>query len=158
MYLTVLQGIKSKLEEELKDIVKQVFIMGGGFGGIEDIKNYSIKAPAIGIGLSGIPSNFRTNSNQLESMLDLSIFVLTTQNNKPKGSAEIEMYELIEKINLLIMNGNWGLNGLYATEQNSITGTSFYGPEIYKNNLCMWEITWQQKCVLGADIWEGGDV
>ena len=151
MYLEVLEAIKTTIETELKELVKNVFIMGGGFGGIEDIKNYSILAPSVGIGLSGIPSNRRTNSNQLESMLDLSIFIITTENNKAKGSAEGEMYMLLDKINLLIMNGNWGLNSLYDTEQNSIVGTSFYGPEIYKNKLCLWEITWKQKCVLGVD-------
>lgn len=151
MYQEVLEAIKQTLEAELKSEIKSIFIMGGGFNGAEDITSFVKFAPCIGIGIESIPTNTRTNTNQLESMCNFNLFLITTGNNKPKGTKELEAYNLVEKLNLLIMNGEWGLKDVYATEQNSIVCTPFNGSFMYKSNIWMWEINWRQKLLLGTD-------
>lgn len=151
MYKEVLEGIKGTIEIELKDEIKNVFIMGGGFNGAEDITNFVKLAPCIGVGIESIPTNSRTNTNQLESMCNFNLFLVTTGNNKPRGTKEIDAYNILEKLNLLIMNGNWGVSNVYATEQNSIVCTPYNGDLMYKSNIWLWEVNWKQKLLLGTD-------
>ncbi|MFL1781432.1 hypothetical protein ABSA28_01157 [Candidatus Hepatincolaceae symbiont of Richtersius coronifer] len=142
--------------------------MGGGFGGIEDIQQRSINTSCIGIGIEGIPTNRRTNTNQLDSTLNFSLFLITSNYNKPVKDKEIEAYKLLEKLNLIIMAGptlqGRSLDSLlkekilkvYPTEQESITCKNFYGPDLYKKDMCLWEINWRQKVLLGKDRFEDG--
>ena len=152
----LLECIVKTIKEKIPSF-KDVGIFGGGFNGVDDVKKFSSSAPALRVGLSGINPTLNTNTNQLEATMDLSLVFITKDVNVPNSRHKIAL-EFLEQVLLLVKDGNWGVNNTYKTDRTSVTAQNYWGQELMQTDIAMWEISWQQKCVLGVDIWEGGDV
>lgn len=160
IYKKLLEAIKTNLETEFNVekenfLLNEVKIMTGGFNGLEDVISFSSNAPCVGIGIRGIPANSRNPGNQLEALAEFSLYLITSDFNKENiGDGALEAYELLEKLQLIIKNGKWGLEEVWQTEEGSIICNNYYSPEFYKNGVVVWEISWKQKVLLGKNRWE----
>ncbi len=159
-YKKLLQAIKTTLETEFnvgKDtaLLSEVKIMAGGFNGLQDVLNFSNDAPCVGIGIRGFPISNRNYGDQLESVADFSLYLITTDYGKENnGDGVLEALELLERLKLIIKNGKWNLEEIWQTEDNSIVCNNYYSPEFYQNGIILWEVTWRQKILLGHNKWE----
>lgn len=151
---TLLKAIESKIKEVIPEF-EDVGIFGGGFNGVEDIKKFTSEAPALRVGLSGLSYSLNTNTNQLESTMDLSVLFITKDITIPDSRHKIAL-QFLEKVLLLVKDGYWGedIKNTFATDRTSVTAQNYYGPELLGTDIAMWQVNWRQNCLLGLDIWE----
>lgn len=145
----LLNAIVTKIKQEIPEF-KDVAIFGGGFNGLSDVQNFTAKAPALRIGLGAINPTLNINTSQLEASLDLSLIFVTKDVNLPNSRHGIAL-ELLEKVLLLVKEGNWGIENTYKTERTSVNAQNYYSSELLKTGIALWGVTWQQKCLLGLD-------
>ncbi len=145
----LLEAIKSSIQTEIPDF-KDVGIFGGGFNGIDDVKKVTALAPSLRIGLVGLNKSLNLNSNQLETELDLSL-IFITKDVKTANSKHAIALSFLERVLLLVKNGNWGIENIYATDINSVTAKNYWGAELMQNDIALWQVNWKQKCILGKD-------
>ncbi len=158
-YNSILQAIKSTFEKEFKvgtkaELLKKVTIMSGGFNGLQAVLDKSKEAPFLGIGIRNISKNTRNYGNQLESIVEFSIYLITSEQGKPNlEDGIIEALSLVEQIKLIILNGDWKIERVGKTENNSITCQNYYAEEFYEKRIILWEINWKQNVLLGENKW-----
>ena len=145
----LLNAIKSSIQAEIPEFI-DVGIFGGGFNGTRDVKKFTSIAPSLRVALVGLNKSLNLNSNQLETELDLSL-IFITKDVKVANSKHAIALSFLERVLLLVKNGNWGIENLYATDINSVNAHNYWGEELMQSDIALWQVNWKQKCVLGID-------
>lgn len=153
---TLLKAIEIKIKEAIPEF-EDVGIFGGGFNGVEDIKKFTSIAPALRIGLAGLNPTLNINTNQLEATMDLSVLFITKDIDIPDSRHEIAL-QFLQSVLLLVKDGLWGVENTFRTDRSSVTAQNYYGPELLGTDIAMWQVNWQQKCILGTDRFDAEEV
>lgn len=101
------------------------------------------------VDLAGISFVLNSNTDQLEATMDLSVLLIVKYEDA-KNANETSL-KFLEQILLIVKDGNWGVENTFSTNTNSISAKNQWQGNLVSQNTSMWQINWQQKCILGVD-------
>lgn len=150
-FYTFLKSIKNIINEEFPEI-KDVKIVTSNFNKVKDIKEVSENESFLRIGLSKLSPILNTNTNQLEIAMNLGILFAIKDDANSESKYQLPL-ETLEKILLLVKYAKWteAFDNTFITDQKSIEAENYDIPENLTNDNVIWQVNWQQKCILGVD-------
>ncbi len=124
---------------ELKDVQPH----GGRFT-LDDLKRYSLKAPAARVAFVGLRPSQLNSAGQLVGPVQFMIALIT------KGaSADRDGLRLAERVADLVQFSTWGLSNIEAAQ---VTGVeNLYNTEVDSSGVCLLAVSFSQRIAFGTN-------
>lgn len=123
----------------------------GGRFDKKELKRISGRAPAIYVAPIATGKAMPTGTGQQELPLSIAAFVVTTDQRKlPRAVSALNLVQgLVTGIN----NQSWGMEEQIFSA-GPASSKNLYSGEIDKIGIALWGVSWQQKVLVGENIWK----
>lgn len=129
-------------------------IYAGEFSGGE-LSRASLAAPAVLVACLGATRGTDHGSGEYDFLCRYSAYCLTRHAGGREARAATAL-ELAEAVLAQVESARFGLAGVSPAKVTRLD--NLYGEAFDKAGVALWAVSWEQKALLGADIWAGDGV